>query len=245
MSDAEKGARDELDPELAEWLDEARDIDERTPEADYAAMLGAVEEKIAAADAKPSFWLKSRATWVRRLIAVGAALSIVLLGGIVTSKRDLGALSPLHLALALGALSVLLGASLHQALRPLHRPPIARWARACITALTLGATFVLALLPVPDAAGLAYDGLHVSPCLFYGLFMGVPVYLVLRLLDRSRGASSPLLAACAAGLAGNLVLELHCPRSNPEHLMLSHFTVALIFVAGLGLVHVLLRARER
>lgn len=243
MSDATKSPKGELDPELEEWLAEARALDE-APSADFASMLERVEADIASAEAKPGFWLKTRATWARRLIAIGTAIAVVLVGGVVTSRRELGALSAVHLALALASLGALLAASLHQALRPLHRPPLSPPARIAIGALTLIATFTLALFPVPDAhvAG-AGEGLHVSPCLFYGLLMGLPVYLVLRLLDRSR-SHAPLLASCAAGLAGNLVLQLHCPRSDPQHLMLSHFTVALLFVAGLGVLHVLLRPRS-
>lgn len=238
--------RDELDPELEEWLAGARE--EEAPRADYDAMLAGVEAKIDEAEKKPSFWLRTRSTAVRRVTAALAALAVIVVGGVLLTRRELGAIDPIHLAVALAALGALLGLSVHAALRPLHRPPPSPLARAATIALTLVSTFLLALLPPADASlHVAGDqGLlsHVSPCLFYGLLTGLPVYVVLRLLDRGTSAA-PLLAACAAGLAGNLVLTLHCPRDDPQHLMLGHFSVALLFVAGLGLVHLLARARDR
>ncbi len=237
---------DELDPELSEWLAGARE--EEPLRADYDAMLAGVEAQIAEAERAPTFWLRTRSTLARRLLAAIAALVVVLVGGVLLTRRELGAIDPVELAIAVGALGALLGLSVHHALRPLHRPPLSVPARAATIALTLVATFVLALLPPHDHAELASSpgGLldHVSPCLFYGLLTGLPVYLVLRLLHRGPSAAS-LLAACAAGLAGNLVLSLHCPSSDPTHLMLGHFMVALLFVGGLAAVHLLARARER
>ena len=75
--------------------------------------------------------------------------------------------------------------------------------------------------------------------------MGVPVYVALRLLDRGSSATASLLAACAAGLTGNLVLQLHCPVDGVEHLMATHFSVALLFLVGLGLAHLVVRRLRR
>lgn len=232
----------DVDPRLASSLTELAEAREETdpPSVDYAAMFAQVEEQIAHAEQRPSFWLRTRSTPVRRLIAGSAAAIVVVVCGVLLTRRDLGAIGPLHLTIALGALGSLLGLSVHHALRPLHRPPLPAWSRIAITALTLLATLALALFP----AGTAHVGADhsVSPCLFLGLLTGLPVYGVLRLLERE-GSAASLLAACAAGLAGNLVLELHCPSRDLEHLMLGHFTVALLFVAGLALVHRLVRPR--
>ncbi len=235
----------ELDPELAEWLAGAREDD--APRADYEALFEGIESRIGEAEKKPSFWLRTRSTLARRGAAALTAVAVIVVGGVVLTKREIGAIDPLQLALSVGAIGTLLGLSLHHALRPLHKPPLSPLARGVTVALALIATFVLALFPPHDegAAPFARPLLDtVSPCLFYGLLMGVPVYLALRLLDRGTSTSS-LLAACAAGLAGNLAVTLHCPSSEPMHLMLAHFTVALLFVAGLGLAHVVTRARAR
>lgn len=236
----------ELDPTLEAWLAEARAEDDgATP--DLAPLLGAVESRIAAAEGSPAFWLKSRSSATRRVIAGGAAALIVGLGGALALRGDFASYPPIPMAIALGSLATLLGLAIHQSLRPLHRPPMSRGARATMVALTLGATFAIALFAPSEAADdVATHGLleHVSPCLFYGLLVGLPLYLVLRLLDRG-GARTALLAACAAGLIGNLALTLHCPIDDPEHLMLAHAQVAVLFLAGLGVVHLVLRALWR
>lgn len=223
------------DPELEEWLSDARAADARAG-ADYAAMFSSVQGEIARAEKRPSFWLRSRSTMARRVIAIGAAGAIAAVAAVLALRSDL-ADHPLHWAFALGALCALLFVSAHQALRPIHRPPLPAWGHALMIAATLGATFLIALLP-PDGHFGAFPP-PVSPCLFIGLLAGIPVYFVLRVLDRGQG--SALLGACAAGLLGNLVLTLYCPSHDTAHLMLGHFSVAALFVAGLGLVHVLLR----
>jgi hypothetical protein len=248
MTDSGSSTREpELDPKLEEWLAEAREEEGAGPSPDVDAMFAEVTEDIEEAERKPTFWLRTRPTWMRRLIACGAALLVVVLGGVIALRSDFFEYPPVFMAVALGSLGVLLLLSLHQALRPLHRPPMPGWARAGVVALTLTATFLLALLSPHEPGVEASRGVGemVSPCLFLGLLMGIPVYLILRLLDRRAGVTAPLLAACAAGLAGNLVLQLHCPRRDLDHLMFAHFAVALLFVAGLGVVHLLVRRLHR
>lgn len=237
-------AHPELDPKLEEWLTEAAGAQPAAP-ADLDRMLGDIEKKMEAADGSWTFWLRSRATWMRRAVALSAASLVVIVGGVLALRENFAALPMPYIAVALGSLGVLLGLSLHQALRPLHRPPLAGWQHGAIVGLTLFATAAVALLAPNDTPTDPTTGFfaHVGPCLFWGLLFGVPVYLLLRLLDRGSSAAA-LLAACAAGLAGNLVLELHCPRNDPGHLMAAHFAVAVLFVAGLGIVHWLVRRRR-
>jgi len=69
-----------------------------------------------------------------------------------------------------------------------------------------------------------------------GLLLGVPVYALLRLVDRGNALGN-LVAAAAAGVAGNFVLKAHCSIPGTSHELLGHASVALVFVLGLGLVH--------
>ncbi|MEZ4337801.1 MAG: hypothetical protein R3B82_14375 [Sandaracinaceae bacterium] len=216
------------------------------PPADLDAMLGEVEKKMEAADRSWTFWLRSRATWLRRLLAFAAAAAVVGVGGVLTLRANFGELPLAWSATAVTSLAVLLGASLYLALRPLHEPPLMAWKRSALIGTSLVATLALALLAPADA--IADDrGLlaHVTPCLVYGLLTGLPVFLLLRLLDRGRSTVA-ILAACAGGLTGNLVLSLHCPRNDAEHLMGAHFGVVLLFLGGLGAIHWLVgRLRDR
>lgn len=235
----------EIDPQLEEWLAEARDDERAGAPIEVDGMLSELEGRIERADASWSFWLKSRATWVRRGLAIVAVGLVVFLTGALTLRADFGELPLGWIVLMIGSLVTLLGASVFFALRPLHRPPLAGWVRAIVIGLTLASTAALALF-APDAGALAQEcnlG-TVGPCFLYGLLVGLPVYLLLRLLERRARSSLPLITACAAGLTGNLVLQLHCPSTDAEHLMMGHFTVALLFVGGLGVIHtVIQRAR--
>lgn len=233
----------ELDPKLEEWLADAREQEHAEGGMpDLSDLLGDVERDQERAEKSPRFWLMSRPTWLRRLVACAAVVLIVVVGGVLSLREDIGRLPAAYVITAVGSLGFLLAAAAWTALRPLHRPPPPRWVSWGLVAATLGATFALALFAPPSPDHPPTSLLHemVSPCLFYGLFLGLPVYLLLRLLDRGPGLTA-LIAACAAGLAGNLVLQLHCPRTDPEHLMGAHFSVALLFVVGLYLVHVAVR----
>ena len=235
------GIHTDIDPELERWLKEARELEEAAPVPGLDGMLVDVEKKLEQADRSWMFWLKSRASWMRRVIAFTATGLVVLLAGALTLRSNIGELPAAWLALTLGSLGLLLGVSVYCGLRPLHRPPLPRWLRVGVIGGTLLATAALALF-APQAGlagGFAGEGsllAHATPCFFYGLLVGLPVFLVLRLLDRG-GSTLALVAACAAGLTGNLVLELHCPRNDVGHLVVGHFGVALVFVAGLALIH--------
>jgi hypothetical protein len=80
------------------------------------------------------------------------------------------------------------------------------------------------------------NGFMAGACMGVGLLLGVPVYALLRLVDRGNALGS-LVAAAAAGVAGNFVLKAHCSIAGTSHELLGHASVALVFVVGLGLVH--------
>ena len=130
--------------------------------------------------------------------------------------------------------------------RPLHRPALDGWRRVAFPALCVVATFGLVLIPglVGRAGSGVETGLlaHATPCATYGFALGLPVYALLRLLDRGDSLGR-LHAACAAGLAGNVVLELHCPIAGNPHRIVGHAMVLVIYVGGMMLVEWALRLR--
>jgi hypothetical protein len=124
--------------------------------------------------------------------------------------------------------------------RPVHLPAIPRWQSWCLVCVALGATVVAAFWPVPAAlAATTHDhggGFMAGACMGVGLLLGVPVYALLRLVDRGNALGN-LVAAAAAGVAGNFVLKAHCSIAGTSHELLGHASVALVFVVGLSLVH--------
>ena len=85
---------------------------------------------------------------------------------------------------------------------------------------------------------------HASPCMIYGFVFGLPVYGALRFLDPGSSHAARIIAACAAGLAGNMVLELHCPMGGSTHLMAGHASIIVVYVLGVFLIEAMLRARR-
>ncbi|HJL04194.1 MAG TPA: NrsF family protein [Polyangiaceae bacterium LLY-WYZ-15_(1-7)] len=221
---------------------------EATPELDLDGLFAGVRERVEDAERSPSFRLKAQSTPRRRLLGLLAVLGVIAANLLLGTRPDLGTYGPGLLAASFGSLGVLVLLAVFAALRPTHRPPLPRWQVAALTAASLAATVVLAVVPgyhahaaLPEA-GRAL-GSHALPCLVYGFLVGVPVYAALRLLDRGSPLSR-VVAASAAGLAGNLVLELHCPTGGPAHLLAGHAGVVALYVVGVGLLEAALRHRD-
>jgi hypothetical protein len=123
--------------------------------------------------------------------------------------------------------------------RPVHLPELPRWQALCVVCVAIGATVLAAFWPYPAAQAAAHEhggGVMAGVCMGVGLLLGVPVYALLRLVDRGNAFGS-LVAAAAAGLAGNFVLKAHCSVPGTSHELFGHASVAVLFVLGLGLVH--------
>jgi hypothetical protein len=124
--------------------------------------------------------------------------------------------------------------------RPVHLPAIPRWQSLCLVCVAVAATVVATFWPVPPALAATTHGhgggFIAGVCMGVGLLLGVPVYALLRLVDRGNALGN-LVAAAAAGLAGNFVLKAHCSIAGTSHELLGHASVAFVFVVGLGLVH--------
>jgi len=234
------------DPELDGLLAAVGEAGPELRAGDLDAMFGAVEERVKQTRGKPIHWLRSRSTRVRRALALGSFAVIFGVVAVSMPAEDWSSLASIESILALVSLGVLLVASLMVAVRPLHLPELPRIQVHGLAAASILATFVLAVA-VGGPAGEAHDHAasfwsQATPCMYFGLLIGVPVYGVARLVDRGAYLGS-LLAAAAAGLAGNFMLQMRCPISDPMHNVAGHASVALIFVGAIMLLETALRRR--
>lgn len=226
-SDAEPA----LDAELARAL---RAVPGSRPEVEH--LFGALEQELRR-ERGPVAWLRSRSTTARLALAFGVSAVIVLAAYAWFARPDL-AVYPLGRMLAVlliggGALA----ASLGLALWPTHRPSTPSWAAPVIAGvglLGLGLVYLQPALPGLDATHAHAPGLGAAlylaaPCLGIGLVIALALYALWSLLDRG-GARRGLPAAAAAALTANLALQLHCPITDPSHLLIGHLGVALVIL---------------
>jgi hypothetical protein len=183
-------------------------------------------------------FLRSRSTMTRRLIVVSVFSLLGIMGWFAFPLvGDQARTAPWTVSLV--TFVVLLLLAMLMVTRPVHLPALPRWQSVCLVCIALGATIVAAFWPNPTATAAAHShggGEMAGACLGVGLLLGVPVYALLRLVDRGNALGS-LVAAAAAGVAGNFVLKAHCSVPGTSHELLGHASVALVFVLGLGLVH--------
>jgi hypothetical protein len=178
---------------------------------------------------------------VARVRALGRPSRLALLVGVVAleglvfwlflRRADLGVYPSARLAATVGGYGGLLIAAGWLALRPLYLPDRPA-ARRVVVAVGLLLPVVLALLPEvptvsPPAGGPAR---WATFCFLDGALVAAAVLVAGRLLDR--GGPGASLAALAAGMAGTLMLHIHCPINQPVHLLVGHATVPLVAVAA-------------
>lgn len=231
-------ASDRPDDGLGERL---RELDASgTPESGpvFEQMFSEMKARCDRSDRTLAGFLRSRSTAVRRMIV----LSIFALLGVVGwfAFPLIGAENrSVQWTVSLVAFCVLLIMAIFMVTRPVHLPALPRWQSICLVCVAVGATMIAAFWPIPAALASTHDhggGFMVGACMGVGLLLGVPVYALLRLVDRGNALGN-LVAAAAAGVAGNFVLKAHCSIPGTSHELLGHASVALVFVLGLGLVH--------
>lgn len=192
--------------------------------------------------------LRALSTRQRLLVAVAWAVLLVAATATAMPRGRYGPVPVTRTVLVITVLATLLAITIRLGLRPVQAaPPRPRTLLASFLAGLL-APLVFALLP--SSAPVVTAGAGVGPatamlvCFALGVVPGVLVVLALRGLDRLGHGSTDtaLLAAAAGGLVGNAGLELHCPITEPAHLLLGHATVGFALALGYALV---IRRRTR
>jgi len=227
---------DSLAPDMAEDMRAARDLlrgQENEPPS-----LDALRRRVDADLEKETGLLAGlRARPTAQRIGLVLTLIAVMVGitAGVTPRTDLADYPALRMAVVLLVLSGVTSAAVWRLLRPLHLPkPSITSTRLLLVAGVLAPT-VAALWPVYGHVGNeAGEGLQFAlgcgRCAAFGAVMGAPVLALATMLRRARvdGAAVVALAGVSAGLAGNLTLQLHCPITDPAHLVLAHAGLALV-----------------
>jgi hypothetical protein len=182
--------------------------------------------------------LRSLATW-KRVGLVVLAVSLVTVATLLASPRfDLGIYPPERMAVTLVAFAGLAVLAAWRLLRPLHRPPFPGALGVAICLAAALAPLVAALVPLGSGAGHAPAGegvafaSHCGRCLLVGAGLGAPVLVAALLARRAAegGVFVTVLGGAVAGLAGNLVLQVHCPIVAPAHLVVGHAVLMAPFV---------------
>ena len=223
-------------------------LDERLRELDSAGstkddecmdrMFAGMKAECDKSDRTITGFLRSRSTMVRRLIVL-SVFSVLAIAGWFAFPLVSDQARTAQWTTSLVTFCVLLVVAMFMVTRPVHLPALPRWQSLCLACIAVAATVLAAFWPHPAAQAATHDhtgSVMAGACMGVGLLLGVPVYALLRLVDRGN-ALGALVAAAAAGLAGNFVLKAHCSVPGTSHELLGHASVALVFVLGLGLVH--------
>jgi Negative regulator of sigma F len=165
--------------------------------------------------------------------------AVVVLGAItaaVTPRMDLASYPKGRMAAVLVLLAVLTTVATVRLLRPLHLPAPSLMSSRLLLLAGLVTPFVVSIVPLHDhVGGPAGEGMAFAigcfKCLGFGGALGLPVLLLAFAMRRATvdGAAIAALAGVAAGLAGNVTLQLHCPIVDPLHLVIGHALLLVIF----------------
>ena len=180
-------------------------------------------------------WLRSRPTPVRAMLA-SFALCVIVVGTMALWLRpDFDVYPAGRMQAVLLSIAGLIVLELVLVLWPLQLPAAPQWLMAAaVTCAPIGLFFWYSApaahlghprsIPAQSTGELVW---HAVRCLVVGSVVAGGVYSLLRGIDRG-GTNRLLLMAACAGLAGNLLLQLHCPMTSPMHLVIGHLGVLVL-----------------
>jgi hypothetical protein len=178
--------------------------------------------------------LKSLPTSSRLFGVAGIATVVLGFIGVFRSRARLAPMPVSRVVVVVALLSLALIFAVRLVLRPLQSTaPSQR-----VVALSLFAGLVLpfacaAVSQIDDGAMVHGSAIR---CFTVGGALGFAFILVLRAFDRGEllTKSTGFVAAAAGGLAANAALELHCPSTDPVHLVLGHAMIGVALIAVLA-----------
>jgi len=174
-------------------------------------------------------WLRSRPTGLRVALAVAGVLVVAALG-IIHRRNDWASLSPPAVGLWLAAFVGTAFFAARTALPALESAAARRVvALLAAFAVPVAYAFAAALTLGPPHEPAAPFATRAFACFAYGTMLSLPLLGLFWLLDRGLGSRSrPIAAAAAGGLAANAALLLHCPATDPQHLLAGHAAIGVV-----------------
>ncbi len=225
--------------------------DDASPTLDADAMFADLERDLAR-EVGPVARLRSLETSKRVGLGVIAALFITALSLGLTGRPDWALYPASRMIAELSAVALVFTGALWWTLFPAHRPtPRTLWTLLLVATGT-SLPFVLAALPMAHAlhdASLQGAGedlaARAGACFIWGMVSALPVLFLLVALDRDGQSSGSRIvcAAVAAALVGVLSLQVHCPITQPIHLLWGHASVGVGLLVGYAGYRALRRAR--
>lgn len=218
-----------------------RGLEAELEEAIADSIRGEITERIAAERGLVAT-LRALPTSQRLAGIVLASLAVTVLAWLMMPRADMDHYPRGRMLITLGALFGLTVAANLRLLRPLHLPKPPAWTGAVLLLAGIAAPIVLAVVPLTAfgheefAAG---EGgafaVGCFKCLSFGAVLGLPVLLLAGLMRRANvdGAAIVALGGVAAGLTGNLTLQVHCPIVDTGHLLLGHASLLFILIAAI------------
>lgn len=172
-------------------------------------------------------------TPARTALVLGVAVAVAGASAALLPRHDLGVYPWAHLVLQ-GA-SMLVGglAGVWLAMRPTWRPEAPPWAAAAALATALLLPMIAALWTPTGHAGPELGAAFApvtAACFAFGAVAALVVVAAWRVVEQRRLAGSLRWATAAASGAaiGNLALHLHCPVTDPAHLILGHAAIGFV-----------------
>lgn len=181
--------------------------------------------------------LRSLRTRHRTLLVLVVSVSVTAGALALRPRADLAHYPALRMALTLAVLFALTASASWRLLRPLHLPRPRRSVSLLLALAGVSMPFFLSVIPLGHVGHPAGEGaefvLGCARCVGFGGLLGLPVLVLAFAVRRADvdGAAIAALAGVAAGLTGNLILQVHCSITDPAHLLGGH-ALLLIILAG-------------
>ena len=237
---------DALSPEAQAHVDSCvvcgsvlRDAISPRPALEFDALFASISAEVEAEHGVVS-GLRERLPTERVALGLLAMALTTVVVYATTRRVDMAVYPLLRLGLEMGALSIAAALALWWGMRPLYLPEPPRWVVPTILGALCILPFASGLLPIAHLnhpASLEGAGadlwVRAIKCLLFGIVTAVPTLLVAGALQRVQtpGRNRLLLAAIAAGSGGIVALAVHCPITQPLHLVVGHAPVILGVIA--------------